>query len=92
VPPAAPPEPELTEPPYYEATEDLHVYDPEAGTAPAVAFRAGDQVHPELVEANGWGGKVRVPEQFRDTLAPPAPPPEPDQDKDAAPAGDGGKE
>jgi len=54
--------------PWYEATEDLYVGDPESGTMPAAAFRKGDRVTADLVEPNGWGGKVRVPDVF----APPA--------------------
>jgi len=74
VPPAAPEPDEVTVPPYYVATEDLFVWHPEAGTMPVAAFRKGDQVEPSLVEPNGWGGKVEVPEQFAGQLSAPASP------------------
>jgi hypothetical protein len=78
IPPEAPPAPEPTiEPPFYEATEDLYVGDPEAGSAPVLAYRAGDRVVPDVVEPNGWGGKVRIPAVFEGQLTPP-PPPDPE--------------
>jgi hypothetical protein len=75
IPPEAPPAvPPTIEPPYYEATEDLYVGNPEAGSAPVIAYRAGDRVVPDVVEPNGWGGKVRVPDVFAGQLNPiPAP-------------------
>jgi hypothetical protein len=74
VPPPAPEEATVAEPPYYEATEDLFIDNPESGSMPVAAFRTGSQVAPDLVEANGWGGKVRVPEQFAGQLVPPPSP------------------
>jgi hypothetical protein len=70
VPPPAPEQQQQGEPPFYEATEDLHIFNAEAGTGSAVAFRKGDQVPPDLVEPNGWGGKVAIPKQFKGLLPP----------------------
>ena len=85
VPPAAPDAEDLIEPTFYEATEDLYVYDPESGSIPQLAYRAGDRVAPDVVEPNGWGGKVTVPAVFEGRLTPP-PPPAADA-PDPAPAG-----
>ena len=63
------------EPPWYEATGDLYVHSPEADAMPALAYRVGDRVVPDVVEANGWAGKVRIPDIFAGQLtATPAPP------------------
>jgi hypothetical protein len=76
--PPAPP-PDALEPPYYEATQDLYVWNPESGAVPQLAYRAGDRVVPDVVEPNGWQGQVRVPDQFAGQLTPPEPAaPEPD--------------
>lgn len=81
--PPPPPDAEPTvEPPFYEATEDLYVYHPEAGAMPALAYLKGDRVVPDVVEPNGWGGKVRVPDAFKGQLSPVPPPTE----SDSAPA------
>lgn len=64
------------EPPYYEATTNLYVSSPEAGAVPALAYRAGDRVVPDVIEANGWAGKVRVPDVFAGQLSPAPPAPE----------------
>lgn len=69
---AAPPAP--IEPPFYEATEDLYVYNPEAGSMPALAYRAGDRVVPDVVHVNGWADQVQVPAIFAGQLPSPAPP------------------
>jgi hypothetical protein len=47
------------EPSAYVATQDLHVYNPESGSMPVAAYRAGDKVPPDLVASNGWADKVR---------------------------------
>lgn len=49
---------------WYQALNDLFISNPESGVAPVAAFRAGDQVSPELVESQGWWDQVRVPEVF----------------------------
>jgi hypothetical protein len=72
VPPQPLTEAEPPEPPYYEATEHLPQSGP--GGMPVFAFQAGDHVPPDLVEANRWGDRVKVPEQFRGVLAPPPQP------------------
>src|SRR5438132_94266 len=68
VPPEPDPEPELAEPPYYEAAEDLYVWHPDAAAMPALAYRAGDPVVPGVIAANRWHGKVRVPDRFAGQL------------------------
>jgi len=73
-----------TQPPFYEAAEDLYIGNPEVGAMPVAAFRAGDRVTPDLVEPNGWGDKVRVPDMF-------APPPEPPAEPAAKTSKTGGK-
>jgi hypothetical protein len=76
--PPAPP-PDAIEPPYYEAAQDLYVWNPESGAVPQLAYRKGDRVVPDVVEPNGWQGQVKVPEQFAGQLTPPeTPAPEPD--------------
>lgn len=75
----AEPEPEDIGPPYYEATEHLPYTGP--GAMPVLAFQAGDHVPPDLVLANRWGDRVKVPEQFRGVLAPP-PLPDPGGEED----------
>lgn len=73
--PPAKPEPEQEfVPPFYEATEDLMVGDPEAGAVPVAAFRAGDRVMPHEVR-DEWGGKLKLPEQFAGQIEEPAPEP-----------------
>ena len=75
IPPDAPAADPAVEPPFYEATEDLYVHNPDSGAIPALAYRAGDRVVPDVVAANGWGGKVAIPEVFAGQLNPvPAPP------------------
>jgi hypothetical protein len=83
-PPAAPEPEEEFVPPFYEATQDLYIYNPEAGTMPVAAFRAGDRVPPEMVEPNGWGGSVKLPAQYEGQPAAPGPAPGPEP---GAPAG-----
>jgi len=58
--------------PWFEAMEDLFIGNPESGTMPVAAFRKGDRVTADLVEPNGWGEKVRVPDVFAPPPAPPA--------------------
>jgi hypothetical protein len=70
VPPPPPPDEPAVEPPYYEATEDLFVYSPEAGAMPMAAYRKGDRVVPDVIGPNHWGGKVRVPDAFIGQLSP----------------------
>lgn len=62
-------------PPFYEATEDIYLGDPESGVAPVRAFGKGDPVHPGIVDAHKLGGKVKVPDVFAGVL-PEAPTPE----------------
>jgi hypothetical protein len=72
--PAPQPAPEPDEDPYYEATEDLYVGHPEAGAMPALAYRAGDKVVPDVIDANGWHRQVKVPGKFAGHLDLPAVP------------------
>lgn len=51
-------------PPYYVATEDLYVYNPGSGAMPVCAEREGGKVAADVVAANNWGDKVRVPDEF----------------------------
>jgi hypothetical protein len=79
-----PPEPPAEiEPPYYEAAQDLYVYNPESGAVPQLAYRKGDRVVPDVVEPNGWQGQVTVPAHFEGQLTVPAAP-EPDAGGEAA--------
>lgn len=62
--PAAPPGPVRPAPPWYIATEALYV----GGNAGAMAVRAfnpGDRVPADLVEPNGWAGKVSRPDDIQ---------------------------
>lgn len=54
-------------PPYYEATRDIYLGDPESGAAPVCAYREGDQVHPGVVDAYRLGASVKVPDVFAAT-------------------------
>jgi hypothetical protein len=72
-PPAAPEPDDEFVPPFYEATEDLFIYNPEAGVMPGAAFRKGDRVPPGGLLPE-WGGKLKVPAAFEDRLPPPQPP------------------
>lgn len=56
------PEPET--PPWFEAAQDIYFGNPDAGAMPVAAFRKGDRVPPEMVDAHNLGGMVVVPEQF----------------------------
>lgn len=60
----AAPEPEVVVPPFYEATQDIYLGDPASGAMPVAAYRAGDQVHPGVVEAHRLHGAVKVPVVF----------------------------
>ena len=57
--------------PYRIADHDLFIHNPEAGTAPARAFAAGDRVPADLVETYGWACLTHPPEW---APAPPATP------------------
>lgn len=84
VPPAPPQAAEPEEPPFYEATAPIPAPGMAPGAFPIAAYQPGDRVAPADVEANGWGGLVRVPEQFASVLPPPqAPPPGDDSAGDA---------
>ncbi len=48
-------------PMFFEAAEDLYIYNPDAGVVPAAAYRAGDQVAADVVAAHGWEDRVRAP-------------------------------
>lgn len=87
VPPAAPEQAEPQEPPFYEATAPIPAPGMAPGAFPVAAYQPGDKVAPADVEANGWGGLVKVPEQFADVLAPPpkAPPQVPGDDSAGEP-------
>jgi hypothetical protein len=50
------------EPPFYLAAEDLYVHHPDAGVTRQVAYREGDRVVPDVLDANGWREKVRAPD------------------------------
>jgi hypothetical protein len=63
------------EPPFYEAAEDLYVHHPEAGVMPALAYKAGDKVTTDVIDANGWREKVAIPAEFADQFTPAAPAP-----------------
>jgi hypothetical protein len=71
-PPPPPPEEAPPPPPYYVAKEHLPFSGP--GAATVYAFSAGDHVPPDLVEAQGWGGLVELPEEFSGVLPEPSPP------------------
>jgi hypothetical protein len=71
VPPEPPAAPDIPEPPFYEAAQDLYLGG-HAGTMPLLAYPAGARVSPQAVERNGWGGQVKVPDRFAGQL--PAPP------------------
>jgi hypothetical protein len=74
VPPEPVPAPEPEVPPFYEAVEPLMFGG--AGAVPVRAFNPGDRVPPDRVEAENWGGQVKVPEVFAGVLPEP-PQPEP---------------
>jgi hypothetical protein len=89
------------QPPFYVATQDIHLGDPEAGTVAVAAFREGDQVHPGIVEAYDLGDAVKVPDefagQFREPSGPSVPPGQTTSAAQIAPAGssvptEGGKD
>ncbi len=67
--------PEPGHPPFYEATGNLYVYNPDAGVMPVLAYVPGARVDPDVVAANGWQHLVKVPDMFAGQYAPPPAPP-----------------
>jgi len=78
------PEPDAPPAPYRIADEDLFIYNPDSGAAPARAFNRGDRVPADLVDTYGWDGLTHLPEW---ATAPPAP-----ATPDTGPASTGGSE
>lgn len=79
-------------PPWYEATEDILIFNPDAGSAPVAAARKGDRVTADVVEANGWHDKVQVPNVFLHMVTPPGDSLPADEPEAPASADEAGKE
>lgn len=79
------PEPEVAVPPFYEATQDIYLGEPGSGAMPVAAYRAGDQVHPGVVEAHSLHGAVKVPAVFGGEAEPDESAEESDDQSDSEP-------
>lgn len=70
-------QPQSSPPPFYEATQDIYLGHPEAGTTAVAAFRAGDRVPAGILEEHDVGDALKVPDEFAGQYSSPSGPPVP---------------